>query len=90
MKTTSLKLNFDTTQLAARIFHDLEASRRNGLHISTRDFRLAVDVARQSGEIPLNSLSTVRLVGSRNRKTLSPHTPNQLGYVKAIPSSSTS
>ena len=125
MKTTSLKLEFDTPQflqglfandrrnlsyleqelelktvtrdgwisfsgaeaatlLAAKVFHDLEATQRNGLHISARDFRLAVDVARQSGEIPLNSLSTVRLVGSRNRKTVSPLTPNQFGYVKAI------
>jgi phosphate starvation-inducible PhoH-like protein len=74
----------DSTLLAAKVFHDLEATQRNGLHISARDFRLAVDVARQSGEIPLNSLSTVRLVGSRNRKTVSPRTPNQLGYVKAI------
>jgi phosphate starvation-inducible PhoH-like protein len=74
----------DSTLLAAKVFHDLETTQRNGLHISARDFRLAVDVARQSGEIPLNSLSTVRLVGSRNRKTVSPRTPNQLGYVKAI------
>jgi phosphate starvation-inducible PhoH-like protein len=74
----------DSTLLAAKVFHDLEATQRNGLHISARDFRLAVDVARQSGEIPLNSLSTVRLVGSRNRKTVSPRTPNQFGYVKAI------
>lgn len=74
----------DSTLLAAKVFHDLETTQRNGLHITARDFRLAVDVARQSGEIPLNSLSTVRLVGSRNRKTVSPRTPNQLGYVKAI------
>ena len=74
----------ESTLLAAKVFHDLETTQRNGLHISARDFRLAVDVARQSGEIPLNSLSTVRLVGSRNRKTVSPRTPNQLGYVKAI------
>lgn len=74
----------DSTLLAAKVFHDLETTQRNGLHISARDFRLAVDVARQSGEIPLNSLSSVRLVGSRNRKTVSPRTPNQLGYVKAI------
>lgn len=43
-----------------------------------------MDSAKQSGDTPLNSLSTVRLVGSRNRKTVSPRTPNQLAYVKAI------
>lgn len=70
--------------LAEKVFHDLESTQRNGLHISDRDFRLAVDIAKQSGEIPLNSLSTVKLVGSRNRKTVSPRTPNQLAYIKSI------
>lgn len=70
--------------IAEKIFQDLEATQRNGSHITDRDFRLAVDVAKKSGEIPLNSLSTVKLVGSRNRKTVSPRTPNQLAYVKAI------
>jgi len=72
------------TMLAKQVFEDLESTQRNGLHISDRDFRLAVDIVKQSGDTPLNSLSTVRLVGSRNRKTVSPRTPNQLAYVKAI------
>lgn len=72
------------TLLAEKIFQDLESTQRNGLHISDRDFRLAVDIAKKSGEIPLNSLSAMKLVGSRNRKTVSPRTPNQLAYVKAI------
>jgi len=72
------------TLLAEKIFQDLESTQRNGLHISDRDFRLAVDIAKKSGEIPLNSLATMKLVGSRNRKTVSPRTPNQLAYVKAI------
>ena len=67
-----------------RFSQDLESTQRNGLHISDRDFRLAVDIAKKSGDIPLNSLSTVKLVGSRNRKTVSPRTPNQLAYVEAI------
>jgi phosphate starvation-inducible PhoH-like protein len=72
------------TVLAKQVFADLESTQRNGLHISDRDFRLAVDIAKQSGETPLNSLSAVKLVGSRNRKTVSPRTPNQLAYAKAI------
>ncbi len=72
------------TLIAEKIFQDLESTQRNGLHISDRDFRMAVDIAKKSGEIPLNSLATVKLVGSRNRKTVSPRTPNQLAYVKAI------
>ena len=72
------------TQVAEQVFQDLEATQRNGSHITDRDFRLAIDVAKKSGDIPLNSLSTVKLVGSRNRKTVSPRTPNQLSYVKSI------
>ncbi len=72
------------TLLAEKIFQDLESTQRNGLHITDRDFRLAVDIAKKSGDIPLNSLSTVKLVGSRGRKAVSPRTPNQLAYVKAI------
>ena len=72
------------TLLAEKVFQDLESTQRNGLHISDRDFRLAVDIARKSGDTPLNSLATVKLVGSRARKAVSPRTPNQLAYVKAI------
>ncbi len=72
------------TLLAEKVFQDLESTQRNGLHITDRDFRLAVDIAKKSGEIPLNSLSTVKLVGSRGRKPVSPRTPNQLAYVKTI------
>jgi len=73
-----------STLLAEKVFQDLESTQRNGLHITDRDFRLAVDVAKASGDTPLNSLSTVKLVGSRGRKAVSPRTPNQLAYVKAI------
>ena len=72
------------TLLAEKVFQDLESTQRNGLHISDRDFRLAVDVAKKAGDTPLNSLSTVKLVGSRGKKAVSPRTPNQLAYVKAI------
>ncbi|WP_411825941.1 PhoH family protein [Luteolibacter sp. AS25] len=72
------------TNLAEKVFQDLETTQRNGRHITERDFHLAVDIAKKSGEIPLNSLSTIKLVGSKSRKTVSPRTPNQLAYVKAI------
>ncbi len=72
------------TLLAEKVFQDLESTQRNGLHITDRDFRLAVDIAKKSGDTPLNSLSTIKLVGSRGRKAVSPRTPTQLAYVKAI------
>lgn len=74
----------EATLLAEKVFQDLESTQRNGLHITDRDFRLAVDIAKQSGDTPLNSLSAIKLVGSRGRKAVSPRTPNQLTYVKAI------
>lgn len=74
----------EATLLAKKVFDDLESTQRNGLHISDRDFRLAIDIAKQSGHTPLNSLSTIKLVGARNRKTVSPRTPVQLEYVRTI------
>lgn len=72
------------TLLAEKIFQDLESAQRKGSQITARDFRLAVDNSIKSGETPLNSLSSIKLVGSRGRKAVSPRTPNQLAYVKAI------
>ncbi len=69
---------------ARSIFADLERTHRAGQDISERDFRTAVKIANQSGVIPLNKLSSIRLVASRSRKTVSPRTPNQLKYVQGI------
>jgi phosphate starvation-inducible protein PhoH and related proteins len=81
-------INFTGTEqatlLAKKTFDDLESTQRNGIHISDRDFRMAVDIAKQSGITPLNSLSTTKLVASRNRKAVSPRTPAQLEYIRAI------
>ncbi|MEP2774725.1 MAG: PhoH family protein [Luteolibacter sp.] len=71
-------------KIAHSLFEDLESTQRKGLHISDRDFRLAVENAKKAGDTPLSSLTTIKLVGSKNRKTVSPRTPNQLSYVKAI------
>lgn len=81
-------ISFTGTETAAEIaknlFADLERTQRNGLHITDRHFRIAIDIAKKSGETPLNSLTSIKLVGSKGRKTISPRTPNQLTYVKAI------
>lgn len=70
--------------LAKQVFADLEETQRKGLHISDRDFRHAVEAAKQSGDTPLTSLATIQLVGSKNRKTVSPRTSNQYNYVRSI------
>ena len=71
---------------ARAVFADLETALRNGGRIESRDFRLAVDVATQSGAIGVTDLTGVKLVGSRGRKPVTPKTPAQLEYVRAIES----
>jgi phosphate starvation-inducible PhoH-like protein len=69
---------------ARAVFVDLENAQRGGGRIEARDFRLAVDVAAREGDVGVNDLAAVRLVGSRGRKPVVPRTPAQLGYVRAI------
>lgn len=71
---------------ARAVFADLETAQRNGGRIESRDFRLAVHVATQSGAIGVTDLTGVKLVGSRGRKPVTPKTPAQLEYVRAIES----
>ena len=64
---------------------ELEEARSGGASIEKRDFRLAVDlVAGAVRETGLAELSGTKLLGSRSRKPVSPRTPHQLEYVKAM------
>ena len=69
---------------ARRLFADLEESRRAGTTIGRRDFRLAVDMVEKDGQSGLAELSGTQILGSRMRKAVTPRTPNQLEYVKAM------
>jgi phosphate starvation-inducible protein PhoH and related proteins len=76
----------DAISRARAVFADLESAQRKGGRIEARDFRLAVDVATRAGQVGVNDLAEVRLVGSRGRKPVVPKTPAQLEYVRAIES----
>jgi len=69
---------------ARAVFSDLENAQRKGGVIGTRDFRLAVDVVARCGDVGVQRLAEVKLVGSRGRKPVIPRTPAQLEYVRAI------
>ncbi len=71
-------------EIARVVFSDLEEARRKGAAIDSRSFRLAVQVARDAGNVGMSALSGVRLVGSRGRKPVVPRTPSQLDYVRAM------
>ncbi len=75
----------DASVAAAKtVFTDLENAKRQGSRISSRDFRLAVDIAANAGTVTVTDLAGVKLVGSRGRKPVAPRTPAQLAYVRAI------
>jgi phosphate starvation-inducible PhoH-like protein len=69
---------------ARAVFADLEDTQRNGGRIGTREFRMAVDVVARAGDIKVSELAHVKLVGSKGRKPVTPKTPSQLEYVRAM------
>lgn len=71
-------------RLAERIFADLEEARRNGAEITSRDFRMAVEIGATGAEAGIQELTGVRLLGSRGRKPVVPRTPRQLEYIRAM------
>ena len=69
---------------ATAVFKDLENAKRKGSTITTRDFKLAIDVAAKTGDITVTDLAEVKLVGSRGKSPVVPRSPAQLEYVRAI------
>jgi phosphate starvation-inducible protein PhoH and related proteins len=76
----------ESIRRAHSVFTDLEQARRQGARIESREFRMAVDVAAESGNIKVSELAGVKLVGSKGRKPVVPKTPSQLAYVRAMES----
>lgn len=72
---------------ARAVFSDLEQAVRKGGVVAKRDFELAVDVVAKEGEVGLNELAQVKLVGSKGKKPVRPRTPGQLDYVRAMEAS---
>ena len=70
--------------LGKKVFVELEEARRQGARISSRDFRLAVDLVIDGSEVGVAELAGLRLLGSRSRRTVAPRTPNQLAYLTAM------
>ncbi|QJE98233.1 PhoH family protein [Luteolibacter luteus] len=73
----------DAVKQATAVFADLEQARRQGSQISSRDFRMAVDLIAEGGG-SVSELSGVKLLGVRGRKPVVPKTPRQLDYLKSI------
>ena len=72
--------------LAKKLFADLEEARRSGVSIHRRDFRQAVDMVAGRQSKGLSDLAATRLLGSRTRKPVTPRSPCQLEYLKAMES----
>ena len=69
---------------AKKLFAELEEARRGGVEIGSREFRLAVDLVESGHETGFADLGETRLLGSRTRRAVSPRTPHQLEYLKAM------
>lgn len=71
-------------QATERVFADLEQAKRGGAEITSRDFRMAVEVGAKGGETGVSELTGVRLLGRRGRRAVVPKTPRQLEYLRMI------
>jgi phosphate starvation-inducible PhoH-like protein len=67
-----------------KLFAELEAARRGGARIGTRDFRMAVDLVAADEPVGLVELAGTRLLGSQTRRAVAPRTPHQLAYLRAM------
>ncbi|MFD2302797.1 PhoH family protein [Roseibacillus ishigakijimensis] len=83
-----VQLQGSPAQLAVgqKIFTDLEDARRGGAELTTRDFRIAVDMAvRESGQ-SVSEMVSVKLMASRSGKAVVPKSPGQADYITAMQS----
>ena len=74
----------DKLEAARRVFEELEAARRAGTEVTRKDFRLAVDLALEDGEVGFAEVASLRLLGSRSRRPVCPRTRNQFDYLRAM------
>ncbi len=75
----------DAIEKAETIFQNLEAARRKGVEIEPQTFQYVLDSAAAEGPEPsLDELTGLRLLGSANRKPISPKTAGQLDYLQTL------
>lgn len=67
-----------------KLFGELEDARRGGAAISSRTFRMAVDLAVTDSDVGVGELTEFKLLGSRGRRSITPRTPHQLVYLKEM------
>lgn len=78
--------NKDNLELASRLFRQLDKVCRDGLHITTQEFRNALDVVSSGGGGPesIRQVFGDRIHVPGRRRFVVPKTPGQREYVKAI------
>ena len=83
-ETLTLEGEEGTIQQVEKVFHDLSGLVKKGSHLQEYDVDLAIRMAQEQPTNSLrNSIQTVIPVSSK-RKPVSPQTPTQQEYVKAI------
>lgn len=73
----------ESQRVAVAVMEDLEKARRAGGDITARDFRLAVDFARQQNEDgpKVSDLHKLKLESGRGRKPVTARSPRQADYL---------
>lgn len=75
-------------EVANRAFSDLEETKRSGGEISSREFKLAIDLAAKNDVrqklSAVAELNKTKLLGEKGRKSIVPKTPQQKIYIETI------
>lgn len=74
----------DHVEAAKNAFLDLEEARRSGHDLTSKEFRLAIDVAAKGEPSGVSAMKKIKLLGTRGRKPVVPKTPQQSQYLQAM------
>lgn len=71
-------------EMGRKLFAELEEARRGGAQISSRNFRLAVDLVAGDSEVGVAAMTDHKLLGAGSRRSITPRNPHQFDYLKAM------
>ncbi len=75
----------ESSLVAAELaFSDLEEARRQGVELSAKDFRMALDLASAQQGIGVSQITSVKLLGAKGKKPVTARSPQQLRYIESM------
>jgi len=67
-----------------RVFDDLLLSYKQKQIITPREFKLSVELSKESSDLNLSALSSIKLLGNKGKSCITAKNPEQLKYLQAM------